>query len=52
MMKRQKKKKVIRKFAPQKCINCGEKGPHFVPPSFGDQGLFICEKKEGKNDSK
>ena len=27
------------------CPNCGEKGPHFVPPSFGDKGFFICEKK-------
>jgi len=28
------------------CSNCGEQGPHFVPPSFGDPGFFICEKKE------
>lgn len=24
------------------CPNCGEKGPHFVPPSLGDKGFFIC----------
>lgn len=25
------------------CPNgCGEPGPHFVPPSFGDPGFFIC----------
>lgn len=28
------------------CWNCGEPGPHFVPPSFGDPGFYICEKKE------
>lgn len=52
-MKRQKKKKRQKKpkLAPVKCINCGEKGPHFVPPSLGDKGFFIC-KKEGKNHAK
>jgi len=46
-MKRQKKKKVNIKFGPEgKCINCGEKGAHFVPPSFGDKGFFICEPKK------
>ena len=30
---------------PSKCLNCGEKGPHFVPPSFGDAGFFMCIKK-------
>lgn len=24
------------------CSNCGEEGPHFVPPSFGDSGFFAC----------
>lgn len=45
-MKRQKKKKKKQKpiLAPTKCINCGEKGAHFVGPSFGDKGFFICEK--------
>ena len=29
------------------CSNCGERtGPHFVPPSFGDRGFFMCEKKK------
>jgi len=27
---------------PDRCPNCGEYGPHFVPPSFGDKGFFIC----------
>ena len=45
-MKRQKKKKKKQKpiLAPTKCINCGEKGAHFIGPSFGDKGFFICEK--------
>lgn len=25
------------------CPNCGKKGPHFVPPCFGDPGFFVCE---------
>jgi hypothetical protein len=24
------------------CPACGEKGPHFVPPSLGDDGFFLC----------
>ena len=27
------------------CINCGEEGPHFVPPCFGDPGFFHCKSK-------
>lgn len=27
----------------RQCMNgCGEPGPHFVPPSFGDPGFFTC----------
>lgn len=33
-------------LASRPCSNCGEKGPHFVPPCFGDPGFFICDKKE------
>jgi len=25
------------------CRNCGEKGTHFAPPSFGEEGFFICQ---------
>lgn len=28
------------------CRNCGEKGPHFVPPGGGSPGMYICKKKE------
>ena len=27
-----------------KCPNCNKKGPHFVPPSCGEDGFFICEQ--------
>jgi hypothetical protein len=30
------------RLAPR-CPNCGELGPHFVPPSFGDPGFYACE---------
>ena len=26
-----------------KCPKCGEDGPHFIGPSLGEQGFFICE---------
>ena len=26
-----------------KCVNCGKPGSHFVPPSLGEDGFFICE---------
>ena len=50
-MKRQKKKKKRNRpiWAPTECPNCGEKGPHFVPPSFGDKGFFMCKPKRLTN---
>ena len=30
------------------CPNCGMGGPHFVPPSFGESGFYICTKKGGE----
>lgn len=30
---------------PSFCPNCGERGSHFVPPNFGDNGFYICVKK-------
>jgi len=29
------------------CPNCGQPGPHFVPPSMGEQGFFICQNPSG-----
>lgn len=26
-----------------RCMNCGEEGPHFVPPSLGEEGFFHCK---------
>jgi len=47
-MKRQlkKKKKTKLDLVTVKCPNCGEKGPHFIPPGFGDKGFFTCKLKE------
>lgn len=25
------------------CPNCQRPGPHFVPPSFGEEGFYLCE---------
>lgn len=33
-----------RKGLVKRCLNCGEAGPHFVPPSFGDPGFYICAR--------
>jgi len=49
-MKKQRKK-VKKKFKipySRFCINCGEVGSHFVPPTYGSPGFFTCEKKEVK----
>jgi len=34
------------KLLAQGCLNCGEKGPHYYPPSMGDPGGWLCEKKD------
>lgn len=26
------------------CSNCGKPGPHFVPPSLGEMGFYICNE--------
>lgn len=49
-MKISKKKKDQRKeFLPKPlkpCWNCGELcNGHFVPPSLGEDGFYICENK-------
>ena len=40
------KKMPVAKLPPvlRGCLNCGGQGPHFVPPSFGDPGFYICER--------
>ena len=27
------------------CMNCGMPGAHFIPPSFGDKGFFVCKRQ-------
>jgi hypothetical protein len=27
------------------CPNCGKSGPHYVAPSLGEEGFFICDNK-------
>lgn len=38
------------------CVNCGEfivstKPGHFVPPSMGEMGFYICDSKKKENQS-
>lgn len=42
-----KAKKQLKFFMPfgRKCSNCGEAGPHFIPPSFGDSGFYSCNRR-------
>ncbi len=35
-----------RPFGHDRCLNCGEYGAHFVPPSLGEEGFFHCKKNE------
>ena len=36
---------------PWKCINCGQDtfSGHFVPPCFGDEGFWICDRVKNEN---
>jgi hypothetical protein len=29
------------------CPECGEPGPHFVPPCFGQRGFYVCPRLYG-----
>lgn len=52
-MKISNRKKNIRKALGLResptCPNCGKEGPHFVPPSFGEDGYFVCDKPLDKD---
>lgn len=26
------------------CPNCGQPGPHFMPPSLGEPGMWMCDQ--------
>jgi len=28
------------------CPNCGKVGRHYVPPSLGEEGFFLCDDKD------
>lgn len=32
------------------CPKCGEYGPHYVPPSLGEAGFFVCEVQMVRKD--
>jgi hypothetical protein len=48
-MDKRKQKKIKRiaaaykKPSTHRCSNCNQLGKHFVPPSFGDEGFFMCD---------
>lgn len=45
--RRNKKANNTVKFGPQPtCMNCGERGAHYVGPSFGEKGFYTCKPKE------
>lgn len=49
-MDKRKQKKLKRALAAPPpiqpiCPNCGERGRHFMPPCFGEEGRYICEPK-------
>lgn len=31
------------------CPNCGKSGPHFIPPSLGEEGFYLCDKNITKS---
>lgn len=33
------------------CPACGEEGPRFAPPSFGEDGFYICQQERTTFDS-
>lgn len=41
-----RKEKEIRDRKKDPCTNCGQRGSHFVPPSLGEPGRFICTRVE------
>ena len=37
-------------FAQQPCPECGERGKHFVPPSLGEKGFYVCTAHSATKD--
>ena len=50
-MKRSLKKKLRKRPIPKpgECPNCGKFEAHFVPPSLGEKGFFICKGVKNGN---
>ena len=34
------------KLSAPPCLNCGKKERHYVPPSLGEAGFFICKERK------
>ena len=56
-MKKKFKKRLKHSFPNERktsrpCANCDEDGSHFVPPSFGEGGFFICETSKSDKGKK
>jgi len=43
-----KKKRQKTKADSSKCPRCGKNEAHFIPPCFGDKGIWVCESEGGK----
>lgn len=43
-MKKRRSERMLFPFIPKPiCPKCGQPGLHFVPPSFGDPGFYVCD---------
>jgi len=52
-MKKQKKKvKKQSKIKRTPCPKCGKWESHYLPPSFGDPGFYLCEVEKPASDFK
>jgi hypothetical protein len=45
-------RKLMASLKTNECSNCHEliSGGHFVPPSFGEEGFFVCNNEEKSNE--
>jgi hypothetical protein len=48
LQKRKKRQQENKLLKITECPNCHQKGPHFVPPSLGEKGFFICDYTNDK----
>jgi len=38
----ERRERAIRERHDPPCPNCGQPGRHFMPPSMGDRGFYVC----------